>query len=244
LIVLACLALSLPATAGSVAAQQDGYVLEQGDRCVELTPLEGDETAEELYDYNFDNYSSAGTADLQRENTSVLFLYEGPEGLSLVMVHGKLGGTGQSGSASFTVRGLSESAEWTVEDDNYTVGPVNDTAATDNESEVYDQWDHSPRRSVIDWTWYENRTDGGVVSGLGEDLDIQIEPRFNEDAALYDQYYYGNVTDWEVLSGDLENPERSSLTLDESVTIHRGDCGGSVGDRVTPSSYGADRGRT
>jgi len=36
---------------------------------------------------------------------------------------------------------------------------------------------------------------------------------------LYEQFYNGDVEDWQVLSGDRSNPERTSLNLSEEVTV-------------------------
>ncbi|MFC7195849.1 hypothetical protein ACFQL4_16455 [Halosimplex aquaticum] len=107
--------------ATTTAAGQDGdgesgddadplYVVEQGDERHEVAPLSGSEPVESFYDlripekYTGDNgatdpgegpyYMSVGTQDLQRPSTSLLFFYEGPDGVSLVAVHDADGGDG------------------------------------------------------------------------------------------------------------------------------------------------------
>lgn len=187
------------------------YVLVQDDRCIPVTPLSGETPVAEFY--NHSRSSSIGTIDLQRPNTSILFLYRGPTGTSLVLVHGMVERNSQGGSISMSISGLPASGEWVIEDDNYT-GPSN-----------YDTWNHTQETSRIDWTWRAAKTDGGVFHGL-EDLNgsIRITPRFNQDAALYGEHYDGNVTDWEVLSGDQSDPTRVALKMDSAVTIRTGEC--------------------
>ncbi len=83
-------------------ADSHQYSIQQGEACQEITPLTGDITVESLYDYNYPmdrfqgppgsdgvSYSSEGTVPYQLEDGSILFLYEGPDGLSLVVVHGR-----------------------------------------------------------------------------------------------------------------------------------------------------------
>lgn len=195
------------------------YVLEQGDRCRTVTPLSGEEPVDEFYEYG--SFSSLGTTDLQRPNTSILLLYRGQAGTSLVMVHGTVDEGSQGGSVSMTVSGLPRSGTWVVEDDNYP-GPTN-----------YDRWNHTNGTSRIDWTWATANTDGAVFRGL-EALNgsIEITPRFDEEAALYGEHYDGNVTAWQLLGGDRSSPDRVALEMDSPVTIRTGECPG-AGDEDT-----------
>ena len=194
--------------------EDEGFVLKQGDSCVPIEPLSGSVTVESLYDYaaSETEYSSAGTVDLQRPDTSILFLYDGPEGVSLVVVHNELDGGGDGGSASFVFTGLPEEGEWVIQDDFYT-GTTN-----------YDQWDTDGSRSEVDWTWAADRTDGGAYRSVESADSIGIEPAFNESAELYGEYYEGTVADWQLLSGSLEDPDRVSLDLGRPVTIEAGTC--------------------
>ena len=201
------------------AAAQEGtdgeFAVVQGDRCIPVTPLSGDEPVEELYDWREaeTDYSSAGTVDLQRDDTSIVFLYDGPNGTSLVFVHGHYGSEESAGgSVSMTIGGLPEGGEWVVEDDLYD-GPSN-----------YDNWNHGATTSEIDWTWRYGRTDGGAFRGLGDAVEVTIDPAFNGDSTFGNQYYDGEVADWQVLSGDLANPDRTSLAMDQRVVIASGGC--------------------
>lgn len=208
---------------GLVSFDTEEFVAKQDGNCYPLKPLSGDAPVEELYDWNRSTFSSTGTVDLQGEDTTILFLYDGPDGLSLVIVHDRFveaadpDGDAGGGSVSFDFRKLPMDGEWVVQDDLYD-GPQN-----------YDRWSQYGRRASVDWTWAGNRTDGGAFRGLDvsepRELELTIVPAFNEDAALYGEYYEGRITDWQVLSGSRENPKRHSLALDEEVIITRDTCG-------------------
>ncbi|MFW6017600.1 MAG: hypothetical protein ACOCPX_02130 [Halapricum sp.] len=209
--------------AGRVGGAAGTFVLEQDGTCFPITPLTGSEPVEDMYDWRKHEtyYSSAGTTDLQRGDTSVLFLYQDPqEEYYLVVVHDRYDpdqdGTGSrhdGGSATFRFSGL-ESGSWVVTDDLYS-SPEN-----------YDRWalDQDPQQ--IDWTWADSRTDGGVYGPLGESFEVTIDPAFNEAAELFEQYYEGRITDWQVLSGDRSDPDRTSIAMDEPIRIRAGRCEG------------------
>ncbi|MFC7046316.1 hypothetical protein ACFQH6_13670 [Halobacteriaceae archaeon GCM10025711] len=161
------------AVAGSTfsasAAGQEGdsqFSLTQGDRCIPLTPLQGSQPVEELYDYRYPmdrfdgppgsqgfTYSSHGTTSLQRPDTSIMFLYEGPNGLSLVVVHGALADGSTAGAVTFRLSGMPSSGSWLVKDDYYT---QNGQQVESN----HDVWNVGGSSHTIDWTWAEGRTDG------------------------------------------------------------------------------------
>lgn len=224
---------------GLASFGSDEFVAEQDGNCYPMTPLSGDAPVEQLYDWGIEerDASSNGTTHLQRPDTSVLFLYDGPSGLSLVVVHGKYGEETDDGggAVTFEFAGLPRDGRWVVQDDLYE-GPTN-----------YDNWSRSGSSATVDWTWANGRTDGGAFRGFrGLDdagFELTIAPAFNEAADLYGEYYDGRVTEWHVLSGSLEDPDRHSLALDRAVTISRGTCGGLgglLGGGETDSSGGAE----
>ncbi|RJT04867.1 hypothetical protein [Halococcus sp. IIIV-5B] len=200
------------ATGTASAVESAPYHLSQGDQCVPLQPLQGDDPVEAFYDYRRDRDSSYGTRSLQQPNTSVLFLYEGPDGVSLVAVHGALGGNGDGGSITFDISGLPSSGDWIVRDDSYD-GPNR-----------YDRWEIDGDSATVDWTWDGRRADGAVYGPLGDDVSVGIDPAFNERAALYGDHYEGNVSDWQALSGDLDDPTRTSLDRSTPLRIESGSC--------------------
>lgn len=233
-----------PAIVG--ARQRDGgrdegdgpqYSLEQDGTCVPLIPLSGETPVEDFYDYRLPEryvseangasdpgegpyYSSAGTDSLQRPATSVLFLYDGPEGLSLVVVHGTVTDDDEGGSVTFTVSSVPADAEWVVKDDYYE-DPDTGEIANSN----YDRWRTGGRAHEIDWTW-GGKTDGGALRDLGDEFELEIDPAFNEDAALYEEHYEGDVEAWQALVGSQTGIDRVSLSMDEPVTVRSGGCDG------------------
>lgn len=69
------------------------------------------------------------------------------------------------------------------------------------------------------WTWGSGATDGGAFPGLGETFDVVVDPAFNDDAALYREYYEGILPDWTFVSGPLEVVDRYSLSLSDPPTL-------------------------
>ena len=216
--------------AGIASGQsEESYAVRQGDQCTPITPLSGDEPVLEFYGYQStfeDNpyttsigpsFSSEGTLDLQVPETSLLFLYEDPGGnLSLVMVHGSREGGVDGGSASFDLSGLPADGRWAVKDDDYD-SPNNE-----------DTWTHGGTTAEIDWTWSRSATDGGAFSGLGDEFNVTIDPAFNGEAELFGVSNFGVVDNWTALSGDTERPDRTSLDLEENVTISTEPCAGAA----------------
>lgn len=220
------------ATTAGAESDQSAYTLSQGDRTVAVEPLSGETSVERLYDYRLPdrydghgdttadsgpNYGSVGTTDLQRESTTVTFLYDGPNGLSLVVVHDagddpEAADSGGAVSWDLVVRPVD--AEWLVKDDLYVDPDTGDRAATN-----FDNWETNGRAHAVDWTWAGGATDGGVLGYLNDRFAVRIDPSYNEAAALWDRAYSGEVDDWQFLSGDTERLERVSLSLDEPVTI-------------------------
>jgi hypothetical protein len=231
-------ALGATAVAGglsSPAAAAPPYVVQQGDSAREITPLSGEQPVEDLLNYQLPDgeydgangarddggpyFAITGAETLQRDNTSVLFLYDGPNGLSLVVLHGHTGSSGSAGGAvSFSLSGMPADGEWVVKDDRYLDPDTGEPASTN-----YDVWNVDGTNHTIDWTYGDSRTDGGAFRDLSDSFAITIDPAFNEDAALYGQYYEGDLTDWEVLSGDIADPERAGLDMDRPVTIGSSD---------------------
>ncbi|PSQ17194.1 hypothetical protein BRD00_08340 [Halobacteriales archaeon QS_8_69_26] len=218
---------------GGLATSQasEEFTVRQGDRCFPITAFEGTDPVEEVYDlripseFGGDNgatdpgegpyFQSAGTEDLQRPKTTITFLYDGPRGLSLVVVHDSADGDG--GSVTWKLAGVPLSADWVVKDDLY-LDP--DDGSEDN----VDNWNVTGTQHRIDWTFSDWRTDGGALRSLGNEFSVEIQPRYNEEATLWEQFYSGRLTDWEVLSGSRSDPERHSLALDEPVTISTETC--------------------
>lgn len=186
---------SIGATQSSVA--EVSVTVEQGNDTFELTALENGETIEQFYDYG--NNESNTTTNLETSDTSQLFFWNGPNGLSLVVLHDKPD-DGSGAACTFTFEGLpTDAGEWVIQDDSGDFTSITDT--------------------TVDWSWNQFKTDGGAFrGGLDQGFEITITPAFN-DAANKEPLSPGRITDWEALSGDPADPERIALTLDEPVTI-------------------------
>lgn len=211
------------------------FAVVQGGRCVPVTPISGDEPVEAMYGlrvperFGGENgstdpgsgpyHESTGTTDLQRPNTSVTFLYDGPDGLSLVVVHGH-GERGNGGSATWRVEGLPSDGGWIVRDDYYLDPQSGDIAPS-----CYDRWNLTGAIHTVDWTWDDARTDGGAFRPLGGEFEVTVTPAYNEAATLWEEHYSGRVSDWQLLSGSRESPERHSLALNQPATVRSGGCG-------------------
>ncbi len=252
----------LAAVAQPVAANtttpptNDGYVVEQAGDCHQIEALSSSGTVEAFYDYrNHEThsegvdrmYSSYGTEHLQEDNTSVLFLHQGTDGLSLVMIHDQVDGDTTGGVATFEISGVPAETEWVVQDDLY-----------EGETNMVEWYDEDGWIGA-DWIWSEARTDGGAIQGgLNDEFAMTIHPAFNEDAALYDDediydpdfHENGTIDDWEALSGDVDDPDSIDLSLEEPVTIRTGTCddpsvsydqpSDGDGDELTATIEGAD----
>lgn len=184
----------------------------QARDCVPVRGVRSNEPVTDFYGY----VSNASEPNSQQSNTGLeepgvsrLFFYRGPEGLSLIIIHG--GGEGeQGGAATFEVTGLPSSGEWVVLDDNYE-GAI-------------DEFQLSGSRAVLNWTWgAQGRNDGAVFRGLGEDFEVRIDPAFNEAAAL-DPVGDGRITEWQLLSATDGGFEAYSLPLDQPVVLSTDEC--------------------
>lgn len=220
--------------AGTAGADPgDQYTIVQGDATFTVEPLSGDVPVEQFYGFRLPDgyegvgvydggdgpfYGSTGTRALQRESTTITFLYDGPNGLSLVVVHDRAADEANEGddggSASWDVYIHDADADWIVRDDEYWDADTGEYAQTN-----YDEWDTDGVPHQIDWTWAAGGTDGGVLGHLGEATALLIDPSYNEDAALYGQHYEGDVTGWQFLTGSLEDPDRVSLALDTPLAV-------------------------
>jgi PGF-CTERM protein len=213
-------AVPLSPSGGTAEAAQHTFVVEQGNRCFEVSPLSGSQDAASFYDYrNIENtdgderytYSSYMPRHLPREDISRLFLYDGPNGVSLIVVHNTLGGDrGDGSAATFRFGGLPGGGDWIVMDDDYA-----------------DQDDRFSRNR-ISWSWYGDRTDGAVFRGLDRGgTEVTVSPAFDERAALYDSPVNrnGNVRAWQFLTGSVSDPSAVALDMTAPITIRTGYCG-------------------
>lgn len=139
------------------------------------------------------------------------------------MLHGSLDGSDRGGgSATFAVSGLPADGSWVAKDDYY-LDPETGEPASSND----DRWRVFGSTHLVSWTWSAVSTDGGAFrdldGALGDD-GVTVDPAFDEAAERLSRNYDGRVTDWQVLSGTADDPDRHSLALDEPVVVRRGSC--------------------
>jgi hypothetical protein len=187
--------------------------IKQGDRTVEVVPLSNGQSIERFYDYGDAEINSP--LPVAKSDTSRLFLWSGPNGLSLVVLHDEPR-DGSGAAVSFEFSGLPNRGSWVVEDDG------NDFFRTGGPT--------SP-----DWTWNNDNTDGGAFRGGLTNSTITIEPKFNEQADV-NPLTPGSIDRWEVVTGRATDPRNESLALDEPITIRVPDDPGGGGDDTTGDS--------
>jgi len=218
---VACvLALSVVAVGPAAADGGQTYHVQQGDRCIEVTPIAGDGDATSFYGH--DGYRSLGTQELQRPDTSSLLLHEAPDGtVSLVVVHDEVEADGSGGAASFEFENMPRTGIWTVRDDadGVDVGPNPDAWHTDG------------LNHTVDWSWNPGWTDGGVYGPLGDSPDVRITPRFNDEATFTADFGGGTVDSWQLLDGNQSGVDRHTLSMDQPVRLRRGPCPDESADR-------------
>ena len=235
LVVVGSVIAVVPAAAQDSAEQNgsDTFIVQQGDRCTEITALgDGSQSVEEFYDYRSPVtdqeglYSSYGTTDIQESQVSQLFVYRGSEGLSLVFLHDQFGDESGGFVATGDISGLPANGEWAVEDDTYN-----------NRDDIFE---HENGSSHIEWFSNGNRTDGAAFRGLGsaEYRTITADIQFNEEADTYPfEEWEGEpeanqIERWIVRSGSGETTE---LDMSQPVEISPGTCSGGV-ETYTPTS--------
>lgn len=234
LVVVGSVVAVVPAAAQDSAEQNgsDTFIVQQGDRCTEITALgDGSQSVEEFYDYRSPVtdqeglYSSYGTTDIQQSQVSQMFVYRGSEGLSLVFLHDQFGDESGGFVATGDVSGLPANGEWAVEDDTYN-----------NRDDIFE---HENGSSHIEWFSNGNRTDGAAFRGLGsaEYRTITADVQFNEEADTYPfEEWDGSPEDnqierWILRSGSGDTTE---LDMSQPVEISPGTCSGGV-ETYTPT---------
>jgi len=186
---------------------------ETAPECHQVEPLSyRDWTVGEFYGYDPADEpggrQSSTPVDLAEPGVSRLFFYEGPEGLSLVMIHD--GDREAGGAASFRIEGVPSGVDWVVSDDG-------DDGATD-EFAVEDGV------ATADWAWgVRTRNDGGALGYLPDEFGVTIFPRFGEAATL-EPFQDGEIRRWELLSGDVADPDVHELPLGEPALLLTGNC--------------------
>lgn len=137
-------------------APEGGITIRQNGLTWKIQPLTGSMLPEELYSYR--GYRS--TNGWVQEGASVLFFFQGEEGLYLGMIHGPTRGPG---SAAFSFWGLPEGAYLAVKDD------------------PDDAYWLDPPSAKFHWRWASGYTDGAILGGLGGEFTLSIYPQFGSE---------------------------------------------------------------
>jgi hypothetical protein len=176
-----------------LTAMADDYTVTQGSTSQVITPLTKQESAASFYDYS--DFEAHTDPNVELANETVLFLYKSQNTgkLSLIVIHHD--GENpidpnnyQYKEASLTFSGIPPSAQVAVEDD-----PEDDDYTLN---------------SSISWGWPDYRTDGIVITDLGEDFTITVDPNF-----------ITGINDWKIATGDINNPTYVSMDMTEPLEI-------------------------
>jgi hypothetical protein len=164
-----------------------------------VIPLQGVAEVEAFYGHP--GGASRSNTGLEQSDTSLLFLYEDPQGrVSLVMIHDANDGSG--GAAVFDLAGIPEGTEFVVKDDE-SDGPYAITLPGGTAS--------------VSWRWSDINTDGGALSGSLEQRawTITITPQFPSSGGLSP----GQITAWKFLTGSLDDPIEIVLDMTKPIVI-------------------------
>lgn len=172
------------------------FVVEQGGETYEIQPLRTGETIEEFYSYRSDGHphSHMGT-NIDKSDSSELFLWDGPNGLSLVTQHDRRYDTG-GGDVTFVFSGLPDDGEWVVRDDD----PGNDVYTSNTE---------------VEWHWGSDHTDGAAYRSLDGEFEVTIEPSFISGINQW-RLLSGDPASPDVEQLDMDTPVTIRAVADET----------------------------
>jgi PKD repeat protein len=185
LLVLATLL--MPATAFAQGAGY--YTVSQGDKQVQIVPLEGPVSAIDYYKLE----NSQSNTGLEKANTAVLFLYRDTTSgtISLFVLLSGAGGT--AGTATMTLSGVPAGADFLVKDDDL---------------DFRDVWEITPPTGSVTWAWDDTKSDGMVLGPLGTDFETTLYPQFTS-----------GITTVEFLSGNAGTPTEIPLNLIDPIMV-------------------------
>ena len=194
-------------------------IVTQNNTEYRITPLQNGQAIDEFYDYG--NAKINSPLPIAESDRSRLFVWDGPDGLSLVTLHDE-GNDGSGGAVSFDFENLPDEGSWVVKDDSGDF----------------------TSRTQADWTWNYLKTDGGAFRGGLYDQQVTITPRFN-GAARKSPLSSGQISRWELLTGQATDPETERLEMDQPITItvppETGDGDTGAGDGTGTATWKYDR---
>jgi hypothetical protein len=174
------------------------FTIEQGSISAQIAAFDRTESIESAFDYS--GFTSG--LRLQKADTARLFLYKGPNGLSLGTIIDSVDSS-DGGSAKYEIEGLPAGGQWVVRDDS---------------GDIYGD---SPS-----WSWADGgNTDGGAFrGGLNDDFEIEVTVQLNEGRDEAENTESGTVDDLEFVYGEFTDPTVLDLETGDSappVTIRR-----------------------
>lgn len=180
------------------AQAQAPITIEQKGFTLDAIPLTGDDPASVFYDYR----ALQANTGFEASGKSLLFFYQNTQTgiLSLVAIHGApaLDVTNSTGIVRFIIDRLPRSSFLEVQDD------------------PQDQYEFDPPIATLRWKWHTGRTDGVVISDLGDDFDFRIAPHFIQ-----------GVNEWVVLSNENGNIKSTVLPeLNQTLSLKTGAAAG------------------
>ncbi len=171
-------------------AQGEGYyTVSQGDKRVQIAPLEGPTNAVDYYNY----INSQSNTGLEEANTAVFFLYRDTITGTISLFVLLSGPTGTAGTTALTLSGVSAGADFLLKDDEY---------------DFRDVWEITPPTGSVTWAWDETKGDGMVLGPLGVEFDLTLYPQFTS-----------GITAVKFLSGGIAAPEAISLNLIDPIIL-------------------------
>lgn len=175
-----------------------------------VEPLGNGERIEDFYGTPLGN----SVTGLERPDTSIIFLWDGPEGTSLVVVHDKAYTAG-GGAATLNFTGYPA----------FGVPSLGPAPAIPGEGSWVvkeapgDFQAPSQPPNVISWSWLEGQNDGGAYrGGMDGAFAVLVEPAFN-GSALEKPRNPGTIDDWVFLTDDVDDPTEIPLDMETPLLI-------------------------
>jgi len=172
------------------AAGAGYYTVSQGEKMVQVVPIENAKTAVDFYNLT-ENHSTTG---LEKANTAVFFLHRNATTgeLSLFVLLSATGGT--AGTTTISLAGVPAGAGFLVQDD----GPA----------DFRESWSLTPPTGSVTWAWDAGKSDGMALGPLGAEFSMTLYPQFTS-----------GITSAEFLSGGGASPTTVSLNLTDPIVV-------------------------
>jgi len=198
----------------ALAANEAYYMVIQGEKQVQIEPVEGPAGVVDYYGYDETIFESK--LPFREPDTAVIFLYRNTtsERVSLIMLLGGAGGS--EGAAAFNMTGIPIGADFLVKDDEF---------------DMRETWEISPPIGNVSWGWDAGKSDGLVLSPLEVPFELTITPgsttgikqvKFIHGAMAIEQETSLNMTDPIIIRGMFNKPPIAAFTA-SPVTPYTGE---------------------